>query len=348
MPPAVGHFGGITVGLDPVGRDDRAFRDAGPAARRQLVGRHAVVRALEEHATGLGGVRRGTEVSGCDAGEDGVIVHVGGERVRTGWLVGCDGGRSLVRERAGFAFPGTDPGVTGHQALADLDGADRLPLGWQRTGTGVYVHGPLPGRVLTVEFDGPPTDRDAPVTERERQDSIRGCPEWTSRCGRSAVPRGSPTTRGRPRPTAVAGCCSRATPPHVHPPFGGQGLNLGWKLAATTRRTAPDRRLDTDTAERHPIGEWVLDWTRAQIAVMQPDRHSAAVRSVPTELFATGDDATYLAATPSGVLHRYPVDGEHDLIGLGAPDFAFVDLGARRPAGSQGADQAGRPRRGGS
>ncbi|GHF20660.1 FAD-dependent oxidoreductase [Amycolatopsis deserti] len=333
-PPLVGHFGGIMVGSDRVDFTDPAFRDAGPAARLTLVGQQSVEKVLEQHATGLGAVvRRGAEVTGFDADDHGVTVFLGGDRVRAGWLVGCDGGRSLVRKLAGFAFPGTDPEITGRQALADLDGAEALGVGWHRTDTGVYVHGPLPGRILTVEFDGPPADRTSPVTVAELQESVRRVSgvDVTVTALRSATRftdnarQATTYRRGR---VLLAGDAA-----HVHSPFGGQGLNLGigdavnlgWKLAATIRGTAPEGLLDTYTVERHPIGEWVLEWTRAQIAAMRPDPRAKALRSVLTDLLTTGDGSTYLAKKLSGQLHRYPVDGEHDLAGRSAPDFEFTD-----------------------
>ncbi|MFB9690566.1 FAD-dependent monooxygenase [Amycolatopsis plumensis] len=331
----VGHFAGIMVTSGGVDFTDPAFRDVGPAARVVVIQQQAVEAILAERAAELGvEIRRGVELTGFDADDDGVTVHLGErETVRTGWLVGCDGGRSRVRKLAGFAFPGTDPAITGRQALTELAGADALPAGWQHGPGGLYVHGPTPGRILTVEFDGPPEDRDAPVTAQEVEDSFRrvsgadvrvtklhSATRFTDNARQASTYR-----QGR---VLLAGDAA-----HVHSPFGGQGLNLGigdavnlgWKLAATVHGWAPDGLLDTYTTERHPIGEWVLEWTRAQVALMRSDVRTKALRQVVTDLLSTGDGATYLAKKLSGVLHRYAIDGEHDLTGRAAPDFAFAD-----------------------
>jgi len=116
---------------------------------------------------------------------------------------------------------------------------------------------------------------------------------------------------------------------HVHSPLGGQGLNtgigdamnLGWKLAGTIQGWAPADLLDTYTEERHPIGAWALDWTRAQVAIMRPDPHARAIGAVIRDLIQTRDATTYFVEKISGVSMRYNLPGDHPLIGCSAPDF---------------------------
>jgi hypothetical protein len=120
---------------------------------------------------------------------------------------------------------------------------------------------------------------------------------------------------------------------HVHSPLGGQGLNtgigdamnLGWKLAATIEGWGPEDLLDTYTTERHPIGAWAVEWTRAQVAIMRPDPHARAIASVIRDLMQTRDGATYFVGKISGMLMHYNLPGDHPLVGCSAPDFEFED-----------------------
>ena len=251
-PSSVGHFGGIQVPADPVDTDDPSLRGRGPAWYVQ-VPQVEVERVLGQRAADLGvEVRRGVEVSGFDADEGGVTVRLqsadgDGVDVRAAWLVGCDGGRSLVRRQAGFEFPGTDPTITFRQTEGTVQGAEQLGRDWRHTSTGVYVYGPVPGRVRTVELDGPPADRDAPVTAAEMEASLRRVSGVDVRV--TEVISGTRfTDNARQATTYRRGrvlLCGDAA--HVHSPFSGQGLNLGigdavnlgWKLAAAVRGGRP-------------------------------------------------------------------------------------------------------------
>jgi hypothetical protein len=120
---------------------------------------------------------------------------------------------------------------------------------------------------------------------------------------------------------------------HIHSPLGGQGLNLGlgdalnlgWKLAATIRRQAPADLLDTYSHERHPVGAQVLDWSRAQVAIMRPTPSSRALQAIMRDLIETRDGATYFAERVRGVSLRYDLGGSHPLAGRSAPDFEWPD-----------------------
>jgi hypothetical protein len=205
-----------------------------------------------------------------------------------------------------------------------------LEPGWHATETGVFVFGPVPGRILTAQFTGTPVDRQAPITEAELEASIRHVAgvEVNVHGIRSAT---RFTDNARQVPAYRLGRVLLAgDTAHVHSPFGGQGLNLGlgdamnlgWKLAAVCHGEQGEELLDTYTAERHPIGAWVLEWTRAQIDIMRPEPHARAMRAVTEALAETVDGTTYFAKRISGVWQRYDLGGSHPLVGACAPAAA--------------------------
>jgi hypothetical protein len=123
---------------------------------------------------------------------------------------------------------------------------------------------------------------------------------------------------------------------HIHAPLGGQGLNLGlgdamnlgWKLAATIQEKAPEGLLDSYDTERHPMGALVLDWSRAQVAIMRPGPHARALNAIIRDLMDSRDGATYIAGRVWGVYAHYNLDGDHTLVGHSVPNFE-LENGAR-------------------
>jgi 2-polyprenyl-6-methoxyphenol hydroxylase-like FAD-dependent oxidoreductase len=290
------------------------------------------------------GVRRavaeggGVEVDGVRQ----VVAEGGGAEVRGGrwavvetsvgdlaadWVVAADGGRSVIRKRLGADFPGTGPQLVGYQAVADLDDAGELRRGWTWTPRGVYAYGPLPGRLLVARFGPQPADRDAIVSAGELQEVVRdvtGVPV-TVKGLRGRATRWSDNAR-QARSYRYDRVLLAGDAAHVHAPFSGQGLNLGlgdavnlgWKLAATIQGWAPEGLLDTYEAERHPIAARVLDWTRAQVALMRGDEHTGRLREVVADQLLTVPGVmNRLVALTAGILQRYDVpDGAAPVGGI--------------------------------
>lgn len=331
-----GHFSGLFL-IDQ-------SRQREPERRFRAIQQIALERHLAEHAHSRGAtVWRDTELIGFTATAQGVDLMLNGSqgerRVRAPYLVGCDGGRSRVRKLAGFEFPGTEPTMTGHQAIVTLDHPERLlPLGWRRTPHGMMAFGPVPGRIFMAQFEGPPADRNAPVTREELEASLRHVSGADVRIlevqtATRFTDNARQATTYRLGRVLLAGDAA-----HVHSPFGGQGLNLGlmdasnlgWKLAATVRGTAPPGLLDTYSAERHPVAAAVLENTRAQLALMRPDFATTALRNVVTELMALDDGNRFFGELVSGVRARYDLDSDEPLVGCTAKNYALAP-GAAAP-----------------
>lgn len=352
--PSTGHFAGMFFRPDLVDQTDPQVAAHAGAGGSTMVRQSEVESMLAARAAELGvEVVRGVEVTDIErlqdaqGAETGIALSTSRGTLHVEWLIGADGGRSRVRHAAGIEFVGTDPEVTGHQAIADLDGAEGLGRGWNHTPTGVYSIGPIPGRILTVQFTGGPdrSTRDQPVTREELQASIRLVTghDVTVRAIHGAATRWSDNARQattyRSGRILLAGDAA-----HVHSPFSGQGLNLGagdainlgWKLAATIDGWAPEGLLDTYTAERHPIGAAVLDWTRAQVALMRGDEKTIRLRRiVQGDLLSNVATTTHMVLATSGVAQKYvlasgpsgPSDDEtvHALVGQLIGDAPLAD-----------------------
>jgi rifampicin monooxygenase len=287
-------------------------------------------RLLAERAAELGAeIRHSCELVGLSQDDDGVTVELAdGTQLRSRYLVGCDGGRSTVRKLLGVGFPGEpsrvetllgemEVGVPPEELAAVVAEVRRTELrfGAMPLGDGVY-------RVV-VPAVGVPEDRAVPPTLDDVQRQLRAyagtdlgvhSPRWLSRFGDAT----RLADRYRSGRVLLAGDAA-----HVHPPVGGQGLNLGvqdafnlgWKLAAEVGGWAPDGLLDSYHGERHPVAADVLDNTRAQMLLMSTEPGPQSVRRLVAELMDFEEVNRYLIEKITGTGIRYDLGEGHDLLG---------------------------------
>jgi 2-polyprenyl-6-methoxyphenol hydroxylase-like FAD-dependent oxidoreductase len=327
-----GHFAGIDFFLDQI--DQQQWSGRLPHSEGPIAADLASIEAvLVERAAALGvAIRYGCRVSDVAVTTDDVVVRAGEQSFRGGWLVGCDGARSAVRKAAGFGFAGTDPEFTGYFAQVELADPTMLEPGHHDTPTCTYIFD-LPDMLRMVEFDGGAHHRGESITREHLQAVLRRISgtrvditavhrvtTWTDRAHLA--------TEYRWGRVLLAGDAA-----HIHSPLGGQGLNLGigdamnlgWKLAAKIQGHAAADLLDSYQRERRPVAEQILDWSRAQVALMRPSRSAQALRAIVRDLIATRDGATYFAERVWGMSIRYALGGDHPLVGRSAPNIELAD-----------------------
>ncbi|MEU4469629.1 rifampin monooxygenase [Streptomyces sp. NPDC024017] len=287
-------------------------------------------RLLTEHAAELGTeIRRGCELVGLSQDGDGVTAELAdGTRLRSRYLVGCDGGRSTVRKLLGVGFPGEPSRV--ETLLGEMEVSappEELAAVMAEVRKTHFRFGAMPlkngvHRVI-VPAEGVAEDRTAPPTFEEFRQQLRKfagtdfgvhAPRWLSRFGDAT----RQAERYRVDRVLLAGDAA-----HIHPPTGGQGLNLGiqdafnlgWKLAAEVRGWAPEGLLDSYHTERHPAAAAVLDNTRAQMQLLAPEPGPQAVRRLLAELMDFEEVNRHLIEKITAIAVRYDFGEGHELLG---------------------------------
>src|SRR5215218_7025515 len=277
-------------------------------------------------------IYRGREVTGFAQDDTGVDVEVSdGQSLRAEYLVGCDGGRSLIRKAAGIEFPGWDPTMS--CLIAEVEMAEEPEWGIRRDDKGIHSLSRLedgPVRVLVTEQHVGQTSEPTLRDLSEALIAVYGTdygihsPTWISRF--TDMTRQAASYRDRR--VLLAGDAA-----HVHSPAGGQGLNigvqdavnLGWKLAQVVNEISPPSLLDTYHAERHPVAARVLRNTMAQTALMRPaDARLEALRDTVSELLGMEEPRKRFAAMMSGLDIRYDLGEGHPLLGRRMPDLDLV------------------------
>ncbi|SEG81923.1 2-polyprenyl-6-methoxyphenol hydroxylase [Thermomonospora echinospora] len=287
-------------------------------------------RLLAERAAEVGAeIRRGCELVGLSQDEDGVTAELAdGTRLRARYLVGCDGGRSTVRKLLGVGFPGEpaeNEWLLGEMEVAEDPATVAAVVAEVRKTHRGFGAGPIGDGVyrVVVPAAGVAEDRTVPPTLEEIKQRLRvfagtdfgvHSPRWLSRFGDAT----RQAERYRVGRVLLAGDAV-----HIHPPMGGQGLNLGiqdafnlgWKLAAEVGGWAPEGLLDSYHTERHPVAADVLNNTRAQSELMSLEPGPQAVRRLISELMDFEEVNRYLIEKITAIGVRYDFGEGHDLLG---------------------------------
>ena len=291
-------------------------------------------------------IHRGSEVTGFAQDDCGVDVDLAdGRRMRAEYLIGCDGGRSLIRKAAGIDFPGWDP--TTSCLIAEVETVEQPKLGMHRDAIGIHSFGRLeyeirdgevifkeggPLRVMVTEREVAQNGRTAEPALRDLSEALIAVygtdygihsPTWISRFT-DMTRQAAAYRKGR---VLLAGDAA-----HVHFPVGGQGLNigvqdavnLGWKLAQVVKRISPDRLLDTYHDERHPVAARVLQSTMAQTALGRADDRTKALGAIVADLLGMDEPRKRLAGMMSGLDLHYDMGEGHPLLGRRMPDLDLV------------------------
>ncbi len=271
-------------------------------------------------------IMRSHEVTGFTQDDNGVTIEVSdGQSLRADYLVGCDGGRSLVRKIADIDFPGLDASISYIIAEVKMDEEPKFGTRPEGGGIGKAADGESIGVVVgekaVKHADEPSMDelREALISTYGTDFGLTSI-NWISRFS-DATRQAASYRNGR---VLLAGDAA-----HIHPPQGGQGLgtglqdavNLGWKLAQMVNKTSPESLLDSYHAERHPVGARVLQNTRAQIVMSKPDGQHAALREIMTELLGLDESRKHIVGMLSGLDIHYDLGEGHPLLGRRMPDL---------------------------
>jgi 3-(3-hydroxy-phenyl)propionate hydroxylase len=274
---------------------------------------------------------RGREVTGFVQDDTRVDIALSdGHSLRAEYLIGCDGGRSLIRKAAGIDFPGSDP--TTSNLIAEVEIVDEPPWGIRRDALGIHALSRLEDgrvRVLVTERQigaaGEPTLSDLSEALIAVYGSDFGVHSPTSISRFTDMTRQAAAYRkGR---VLLAGDAA-----HIHPPDGGQGIqtgvmdavNLGWKLAQVIKGISPESLLDTYHAERHPVAARVLKNTMASVALRRDDERTRALRETVAELLGMDEPRKRFAAMMSGLDIHYDLGAGHPLLGRRMPDLDVI------------------------